>query len=76
MPVRLFDANHDIVATTMVMLRFSDRQIDGFALVVAMADDPAILIDNVPSVLGLIVVDMIGVLRTAFFGLFGHISDR
>lgn len=76
MPVRLFDANHDIVATTMVMLRFSDRQIDGFALVVAMADDPAILIDDVPSVLGLIVVDMIGVLRTAHFGLFGHISDR
>jgi hypothetical protein len=76
MPIRLFDAHHDIVATTMVMPRFADRQIDGFALVLAMADDPAILIDNVPSVLGLIVVDMIGVLRTALFGLFGHISDR
>ena len=76
MPVGLFHANHDIVATAMVMLRFSDREIDGFAPLMGMADDPAFLINNIPSVLGLIVVDMIGVLRTALFGLFGHISDR
>jgi hypothetical protein len=52
--VRLLDTNHDIAAPPrqklpMNMLGFPDGQFDGFALVAAMAKDPAIVIDHLPA---------------------------
>jgi hypothetical protein len=52
--VRLLDTNRDIAALAghkpaMNMLGFLDGQFDGFALVAAMAQNPAIVIDHLPA---------------------------
>lgn len=66
MPIRLFDADHDIAAVTMKMLRLVDCQIDGVILVMAMTSYRAILVDYIPTVLGLIMVDMDGIIGAGF----------
>jgi hypothetical protein len=52
--VRLLDTNRDIALPAghelaMNMLGFLDGELDGFALVAAMAKDPAIVIDHLPA---------------------------
>jgi hypothetical protein len=52
--VRLLDTNHDIRALTinklaMNMLRLLNRQLDGFAPVAAVAQNPAVMIDHLPT---------------------------
>jgi hypothetical protein len=61
MPVILLDADHHVIAAAVSMLCFPDGQIDSFALGVAMADDLALLIHNIPAFLGFVVIDMKGV---------------
>lgn len=74
MAVRLLDADYDVVAMPVQVLGFLNRQIDGVILVVAMTDDPAVLVHHIPAILGFIVVDMDGVLRAGLGGSLGHIS--
>jgi hypothetical protein len=58
MPVRLLNADKDIIALAGKVLGFTDRELDRFALIVAMSDRPAIMVDHVPSVACFIKVDM------------------
>lgn len=71
MPVRLLNADHDIAAVPMQMLGLVDGQIDGVILVMAVTDHRAVLVNHIPTILGLIVVDMNRMVG-ARFGSFGH----
>ena len=62
MSVRLFDTDNDVVPSAVVVLRLPYGEIDCFALVVAMADHPSRVIDHIPTILRLVVVDMNGML--------------
>ena len=64
MSVRLFDAPNHIIAPAMTMLCLSDSQIYGFALIVTVPDHSPFVIDYIPAILGLVMVDVKGVLRT------------
>lgn len=58
MAIRLFDTDHDIVAAAVDAVRFPYSQIDRLALVVTMANHPALLVGHIPAILRLIVTDM------------------
>ena len=72
MSVWLFDADNDVITPAVVVLGFPDGKFDRFALVAAMADYSSCVVDHVPSILGLVVVDMDGVVRTGFGGCLCH----
>ena len=61
MPIGLLDTDYNIVSTTMGVLRLVNCDFDGFTLVVTMADDPAVIIHDVPAVLGRVMVNVEGV---------------
>lgn len=69
MPVGLLDADDDIMALIVGVLRFVDGQLHGLGLARAMADHPAFLIHHIPAVQRVIAIDMNRMLRT---GLGAH----
>jgi hypothetical protein len=72
MTVRLFDTDHDIIASAVGVLGFADRQADRFALIVAVTDHPSVMVCHVPTIQLFVVVDMKGMVRTRLHGLFAH----
>ena len=62
MPVFLFDADDHVVAPAVRVLGFANGEVDSFALIVAMTDHPALVVYDVPAILGFVVIDMKGVL--------------
>jgi len=60
MTVRLLNADQGIIPPAVNVLGFADREIDRFALVMAVSDHPAIMVDYVPTVVRLIEIDMEG----------------
>lgn len=76
MTVRLLDTDNDIVPAAVHVLGFTDREIDRFRLIVAVPDHPAVMINDIPTILGFVVIDMEGLIGTGLARGFGHISDR
>jgi hypothetical protein len=62
MTVRLFDAYHNIATSAVAVLSFANGEVNGLALVMAVSNHAAFIIDDVPAVLRFIVVNVKGVL--------------
>jgi hypothetical protein len=62
MPVRLLDAYHRIAAETVTVVGFPDSQVNGLALIMTMPNYPTVVADHIPAVVGLVVIDMEGML--------------
>lgn len=74
MSVRLLYADHNIVAVAVGMLRLTDGQIDGLALMMAMPDHPAVMVDDIPAILSFVVIDIKGQIGTGILRRLGHLS--
>lgn len=62
MTVRLFYAYYNIATSAVAALGFANGEVNGLALVMAVPNHTAFIIDYVPAVLRFIVVDVKGVL--------------
>lgn len=62
MPVILLHTHYDIIAPAVRLVSFLDRQADSLALIVAMADNPPLLIYHVPAVLCLVAIHVVSVI--------------
>lgn len=75
MATRLFDTHNHVIAAAVTVLRLSDGQVYGFGLIVTVPDHLSFIIDHIPAILGLVVVDVKDALRTTLLrarGLSGH----
>ena len=76
MPIILLNTDDHVIAAAMRVLGFADCQVDGFALGVAMPDHLAVLVHHIPAILGFVVINVDGLVRTGLHRWFGHISAR